>query len=174
MNPNERNEILEMLAEGKITAAEAIALLDGKSVKPAAEPVTSDPIAALKAEEPAIPSAGDDPSIEAFKMTAPKKAAGYESITITEDDLVTKGGDERPRWLKIRVRDLGTGRNKVSVTLPLGLVNFGLGIARRFGAEFDDEYRVDEIWQMVKEGQRGVLIDVEDEEDNEQVQIYLD
>ncbi len=58
--------------------------------------------------------------------------------------------------------------------MPIGLVSFGLGIARRFGADFDDDQRIEDVWRLVKEGQRGMLIDVEDEEDNEQVQIYLD
>ena len=62
----------------------------------------------------------------------------------------------------------------MKVTLPIGFVSFGLGLARRFGADFDDDYNIDDMWQMIKEGERGVLIDVEDEEDNEQVQIYLD
>jgi hypothetical protein len=87
--------------------------------------------------------------------------------------LAAKNG-ERPRWLKIQVAQLSTGRNKVNVTLPLGIVNFGLGIARRFGADFDDDYPVEELWRMMKEGERGVLVDVEDEEDDERVQIYID
>jgi hypothetical protein len=178
MNASERNEILEMLAEGKITAAEAIDLLDGKAEKASAATAAPDPINALKAEETGIPTAGEESSVEAFKAAFPKRSADYGSIVITEDDVMKPGGPqvngERPRWLKIRVRDLDTGHNRVNVSLPVGIVSFGLGIARRFGAEFDDQYNVDEIWKMVKEGERGVLVDVEDEEDNKHIQIYLD
>lgn len=76
--------------------------------------------------------------------------------------------------MKIRVRDLDTGRNKVNISLPLGIVDMGLGLARRFGADFDSEYNIDEMWQMIKDGERGVLVDVEDEDDNQHVQIYID
>ncbi len=173
MNTNDRNAILEMLADGRITATEAIALLDQK------EPVSHNvaeaeqPIASLKAEE-ARPSFATQVPVEELKTDRPPKPESFQGITITEDDVVPQKDGQQPRWLKIRVRELDTGRNRVSVTLPLGLVNFGLGIARRFGSDFDDDYRVDDIWRLVKEGQRGMLIDVEDEEDNEQVQIYLD
>jgi len=173
MNTNDRNAILEMLAAGKITATEAIALLDQKEPAgppaAAAEPTT----AALKADEAISSFAGEVP-VEELKAERPAKPEPFRGITITEDDVVAQKDGQQPRWLKIRVRELTTGRNRVSVTLPIGLVSFGLGIARRFGADFDDDQRVDEIWHLIKEGQRGMLIDVEDEEDNEQVQIYLD
>lgn len=175
MNPIDRNGILEMLAEGKISAAEAINLLDGKSGKgfeglPAEEPIDS-----LKDEEAASALKGDEVIFEEIRTDASKKPDAFAGIKIDAHDILpAESNGQRPRWLKIRVRDLGSGRNKVSVTLPLGLVSFGLGIARRFGADFDDEHNIDQMWQMMKEGERGVLVDVEDEEDNEQVQIYLD
>lgn len=174
MNTTDRSAILNMLATGKITAAEAMDLLDKK------EPVAQDPpesvgaTDAIKASEMAQSVYEDELSIEEIKAEKSGNTDPFKGLTITEDDVLLQKDGQRPRWLKIRVRDLGTGRNKVSVTLPLGLVSFGLGIARRFGADFDDDHNVDELWRQLKEGQRGVLVDVEDEEDNEQVQIYLD
>lgn len=161
----ERNEILQLLAEGKITAVEAIDLLDKAGTDAA-------PVSNLKASEPA-----PDISVDEFKA-ASKSPAAVEpdpfKIKISEDDLSpNKANGEKPRWLKIRVRNMETGRNKVSVSLPIGLVSFGLGVARRFGAEFDDDHDIDQIWQAIKEGEHGMLVDVEDEEDNEHVQIFL-
>ncbi len=48
-----------------------------------------------------------------------------------------------------------------------------MGIARRFSS---DMAGVDtgEIMALLKSEQRGVLVDVQDDEDNEHVQIYLD
>jgi hypothetical protein len=168
-----RSEILEMLAAGKITAAEAIDLLDAKSGDVAKEPEAPASVEELKVDEAASLLADIGPAIDKSKSVVSKKSDEY-NIVISEDDLKSPSNGDRPRWLKIRVRDLGTGRNKVSVTLPIGLVNFGLGVARRFGADFDDDQNVEELWRMLKEGERGVLVNVEDEEDNEQVQIYLD
>lgn len=173
MNTKERNEILEMLAQGKITAHEAIDLLDGKSVEALGES-DADDVAGLKVEESTAAMAYATPAVDTIKSSVSQSSDPFK-IRITEDDLQLKEKNgQRPRWLKIRVRDLGTGRNKVNITLPLGFVSFGLGIAQRFGADFDDDHNINDMWQMLKEGERGVLVDVEDEEDNEQVQIYLD
>ena len=173
MNTTERNEILEMLAQGKITAHEAIDLLDGKEVKAYSE-AHKDDFASLKAEESTAAMPDETPVVDSYKSSVTQAPDPFK-IQITEDDLDLKEKNgQRPRWLKIRVRDLGTGRNKVNITLPLGFVSFGLGIAQRFGADFGDDHNINDMWQMIKEGERGVLVDVEDEEDNEQVQIYLD
>jgi hypothetical protein len=172
MSTVSKSEILEMLAEGKITTAEALKLLDQKTGDAAAAAAAPPSIEELKVEEAALLEQAD-------KVADPIKAKSGEkedsfSIAITDEDLKQANKGDRPRWLKIRVRTLDTGRNKVNVTLPLGLVNFGLGVARRFGANFDDEPHIESVWEMLKEGQRGELINVEDEEDNEQVLIYLE
>lgn len=173
MSNLDRNEILEMLAAGTITATEAVNLLDNTRQNPLpAQPDTAQTVD-LKAAETTTPPFESDMVIEKMKSAEP--APDPFQIKITQEDLqVTKTNGQKPRWLKIRVESLDTGKSRVNVSLPLGLINFGLGVARRFGAEFDDGQNVYEMWQMIKEGERGVLVDVEDEEDNEHVLIYLD
>lgn len=167
MDADVRQEILQLLADGKISAAEAVSLLDSKTIPAAGEAPAAETIEELKASENVEPAAGDIP-VEELK--------GDESTAfkISRDEIFpATNGDDRPRWLKIRVSELDSGRNRVNITLPIGVVNFGLGIARRFSNDAD-LMQADEVWQMVKDGRRGVLIDVEDEEDNEHVQIMLD
>ncbi len=169
MNPNDKNEILELLAEGKISATEAVELLAGMKHQPSQESNLPN----LKAAE-TFDATDEAIVVEEIKSTVSKPVDPFQ-ITITEDDLsLTKKNGRSSRWLKIRVRDLDTGRNKVNISLPLGIVDMGLGLARRFGADFDSEYNIDEMWQMIKDGERGVLVDVEDEDDNQHVQIYID
>jgi len=161
MNATERAEVLDMLAAGKISAAEAMRLLDQ-----AAEVAQAGP--AQKGE-----SGPDDIPVEdvesEIKIDAPEPAA--LKATAQSQTAVANGG--KPRWLKIRVRDRNSDRNKVTVTLPLGLVSFGLGMARRFGADMGD-VEVDEVMSLIKTGERGMLVEVDDEEDGDHVQIYLD
>ncbi|MEZ4516345.1 MAG: hypothetical protein R3C44_05725 [Chloroflexota bacterium] len=55
---------------------------------------------------------------------------------------------------------MDTQRNKVTVNVPLWLVTFGLGTARRFGADLgglDPEM----VKELIKQGSRGVLVDVQ-------------
>ncbi len=164
MEPNDKYEILRLLSEGKISASEAVELLD-KSGDPAGgqQPAIDETIIVEKSPPASKLNAIDHPDPEPFK------------IKVSEDDLaIVDGNEKKPRWLKIRVSELSSGRNKVNISLPMGFVGFGLGIARRFGADFDDEYKIDEMWNAIKQGEHGMLVDVEDEEDNEHVQIFLD
>lgn len=164
MESSDKYEILRLLSEGKLTASEAVELLD-KLGNPSSqqEPGMGEPAVVEKAPPASELSSVDYPASEPFK------------IKVTEDDLaVANHKGEKPRWLKIRVSELSSGRNKVNVTLPMGFVGFGLGLARRFSTDFDDEYNLDEMWSMVKQGERGMLVDVEDEEDDKHVQIFLD
>lgn len=168
MDANVRQEILQLLADGKISAAEAVSLLDSKTMPAADEAPAAEAIEELKASETVEAAAGDIPVEEL-------KAGELTSLKISRDEILpADNGNDRPRWLKIRVSELDSGRNRVNVTIPLGIVNFGLGIARHFGGERVEIAQAGELWQMVKDGQRGVLVDVEDEEDNEHVQIMLD
>lgn len=164
MEPSEKVEILRLLSEGKITATEAVELLDKMGSAPPKASAAPGEAAVLEKEV-----SGDDFGQVDFPTPEPFK------IKITEDEVGVAGNNgKKPRWLKIRVSELSSGRNKVNITLPMGLVGFGLGIARRFGADFDNEGNIDEMWGLMKQGERGMLVDVEDEEDNEHVQIYLD
>jgi len=161
MNATERAEVLDMLAAGKISAAEAMRLLDQ-----AADVAQAGPAQKRGSGPDDIPVEDVESEI---KIDAPEPAA--LKATAQSQTAVVNGG--KPRWLKIRVRDRNSDRNKVTVTLPLGLVSFGLGMARRFGADMGD-VEVDEVMSLIKAGERGMLVEVDDEEDGDHVQIYLD
>lgn len=168
MDTNTRKEILQLLADGKITAAEAIELLDNKVAPVVEKAPVAEMVEVLKAEENIQPITGEIPVEEL-------KESEMVSLKINRDEIIPSANDgSRPRWLKIRVSELDSGRRRVNINIPIGIVNFGLGIANRFGGDNADLAQAGELWQMVKNGERGVLVDVEDEEDNEHVQILLD
>ena len=126
-----------------------------------AEPVVADPdaipIDELKAEEAITIRMPEEPVVA-------KPAAANGDAAPAED---------KARWLKIRVRDTATGKNKVSITLPLGVVRLALALGSRFSDDMAG-MDTDALMAFFKAGQRGVLVEAEDEEDNEHVQIYLD
>ena len=81
----ERLQILKMIEEGKISAAEGAELLRALETK------------------------GErGPTLEPMK------------------------GTSNPRWFRVRVTDVQTGRNKVNVNIPMGLVNVGIKMGARF------------------------------------------
>jgi len=121
----ERMQILNMVAEGKITADEGARL--------------------LSALEP-----------ERKRETRP----------LTDSPSA-------PRWFRVRVTDLETGKSKVNVNLPMSLVDVGTRMGARFAPELEDlDFR--DIIEQIKSGAQGKIIEVEDVEDGERVEIYVE
>ena len=78
-----------------------------------------------------------------------------------------------PRWFRVRVTNLATGRTKVNVNLPLSLVKIGLKMGAHFSPDID-EFDWDELITAIQEGAAGKLVEVEDVEDGEKVEVYVD
>jgi len=78
------------------------------------------------------------------------------------------------RWLHIHVSDLESGRQRVRVNVPLGLVNFGLKVGARFTDEVDSGMMNDVMDALQDESITGTLVEVEDLDDNERVHIFID
>jgi hypothetical protein len=122
----ERMQILNMVAEGTITAEEGAKLL-----------------------------AAMDPE------SKQRRASG------------AMGQPSAPRWFRVRVTDLETGRDKVNVNLPMSLVDVGARMGARFAPELEDmDFR--DIMEQIKGGAQGKIIEVEDIDDGERVEIYVE
>lgn len=107
---------------------------------------------------------------------------------ITADDgakllaALSKGGKRNPRttsrtgnarYMRVRVTDTFSGKTKVSVNLPLGLVDAGLNIAANFMPDMGDS-SAEEITNAIREGLTGKIVDVFDEEDGEHIEIFIE
>ena len=78
-----------------------------------------------------------------------------------------------PRWLRIRVTDVHTGRSKASVQIPLALVDAGMKIGAHFAPEVEG-VDMSNVLEAVRSGMTGKIIDVTDDEDGEHVEIYVE
>ena len=78
-----------------------------------------------------------------------------------------------PRWLRIRVTDIRSGRSKASVQIPLALVDAGMKIGAHFAPEVQG-VDMTNVMDAVRSGMTGKIIDVTDEEDGEHVEIYVE
>jgi hypothetical protein len=78
-----------------------------------------------------------------------------------------------PRWLRIRVTDVRTGRSKASVQIPLALVDAGMNIGAHFAPEVEG-VNMSNVMEALRSGVTGKIIDVTDEEDGEHVEIYVE
>lgn len=87
--------------------------------------------------------------------------------------VIAPGNTAGNRWLRIRVTDTKSGRSKVNVNIPMGLVNVGLKMGAKFAPDMDG-IDVQQITDAINSGMTGKIIDVMDEEDGEQVEIYVE
>jgi hypothetical protein len=77
------------------------------------------------------------------------------------------------RYMRVRVTDTFSGKTKVSVNLPLGLVDAGLNIAANFMPDLGENTAL-EIGNAIREGLTGKIVDVFDEEDGEHIEIFIE
>ncbi len=78
-----------------------------------------------------------------------------------------------PRLLRVRITDMRTGKTKVNVNIPMGLVNVGVKLGARF-APASSGVDYEEIMAAIKSGASGKLADVEDIESGEHVEIWVE
>jgi hypothetical protein len=83
------------------------------------------------------------------------------------------GAPSAPRWFRVRVTDLETGKNKVNVNLPMSLVEVGTRMGARFAPELEG-MDFEDIVEQIKSGAQGKIIEVEDAEGGERVEIYVE
>jgi hypothetical protein len=78
-----------------------------------------------------------------------------------------------PRWFRVRVTDMVTGKPKVNVNIPMGLVSVGLKMGARFAPGLEME-QMEELSAALQSGATGKIMDVTDEEDGEHVEIFVE
>lgn len=89
----------------------------------------------------------------------------------TKETPSAEGG--QPRWFRVRITDLRTGRSKVNVNIPMALVNVGMKMGARFVPEAEGvDY--EELAAAIRSGVQGKVVDVQDEDSEEHVEIFVE
>jgi hypothetical protein len=78
------------------------------------------------------------------------------------------------RWFRVRVTDMKTGRRKVNVNIPLGLVDVGLKMGAKFAPAGLEGLDMNQILTAIKTGGEGKVVDVEDEDGGEHVEVFIE
>ena len=84
--------------------------------------------------------------------------------------ISSKGGG---RYFRVRVSDTDTGRARVNIRLPIGMINAGIRMGMRFSPEIEglDAARMAEA---IASGETGKIMDVYDDEDGEHVEVFIE
>ena len=121
--------------------------------------------------------------LEQQKITAPEAAELLAALSDRSHDARRRERgrwlaedlappSDRARWIRVRVTDERTGQVRTNVTVPIGMVGFGLDFARRFRG-VPGVNMVDEMFEAVRSGRRGTIFDVSNE-GGERVEILID
>ena len=156
--PEERRKILEMVADGRLSAAAGAELLSAGESAATAERTAA---AATEASVEKAPAAAEEPAAPR-EPEAPLAPAAPQAL---------KGASDA-RWLNVRVEDMKSGRRRVAVKVPLGLLRFGLRIGSAFTPELE-RFDWETLSTELADG-GGMLVDVQDDDDGERVQIFVE
>lgn len=132
----ERLKILRMVQEGKISAEQAVQILE---------------------------------VLETSDATAAKKTNTQGSAYPVSPGYSGKG----PRWFRVRVTDTDSGKPRVNVRLPIGLVSSGLKMGSKFVPEIEG-MDMAVLVEAIQSGEMGQIVDVYDEEDGEHVEVFIE
>ncbi len=78
------------------------------------------------------------------------------------------------KWFRVRVTDLRTGKRKVNVNIPLGLVDVGMKMGAKFAPAGLAGLDMQQIIAAIKQGGEGKIVDVEDEDGGEHVEVFIE
>lgn len=81
-------------------------------------------------------------------------------------------GGSSGRWMRLRVVDQESGKTKVNMTLPLGLINMGLSVGARFVPDMAS-MDVEEIRAALESGRPGKILEVTGDS-GELVEIFVE
>ena len=195
---DERTRVLEMLQAGKLSAEEAMQLLDAlKGADRASDVVEEDAPETPPADLPTVGSLWLYPTIAGavvMALGAPLMALGLTGQAATFWSLfcgwipffvglaiLTLGVWSRTaRWLHLRITNERSGKRAfvLSLPLPLTLTAWVLKVARPFVPQLR-ETGVDETILSLRDGwgDKGddapLVVDVHDDDEGEHVQVYI-
>jgi len=154
----ERMMILRMVEEGKVTPEEGARLLAAIGERQA-EPQMEGATVGANMGATAGAAAGDGP------------AAGAAYGGSFAGNWAGNWGDSslNGRYLRVLVSNAMTGKQKVNINIPLGVVEFGL----RF-IPANAKVNAQTVRDAIASGARGRIVDVMDNEKGDHVEIFIE
>jgi hypothetical protein len=82
-------------------------------------------------------------------------------------------GKRDNRWLRVRVTDTNSGKTRVNVRLPIGMVSAGVKMGMRFAPNVEG-MDPEQLMEFIQSGEIGQIVDVYDDEDGEHVEVFIE
>ncbi len=98
---------------------------------------------------------------------------GSELLSAVSSTQFAQASQSKPGTLRVKILDTDSGTAKLSINIPLSLVEVGIGMGARFAPHLDDA-AFDRVTGAVREGIAGKVLDMFDEASREQVEIWIE
>jgi len=111
--------------------------------------------------------------LEEGKLSAEEAARLLKALGKAKPERRSPPPGSEAKWLRVRVTDLKSGRTSVNVNLPMSLVNVGLKLGAQFVPDTEGiDFR--QVQEALRAGLTGKIVDVEDVEEGQRVEIYVE
>jgi len=107
------------------------------------------------------------------KVTAEEAARLLAALSEPEKKKEAAPTGSEPRWLRVKVTDVNTGRAQVNVNLPFSMVQVGLKMGAKFVPDMEG-VDLEGLSDAIRSGMTGKIIDIVDEEDAQRVEVYVE
>jgi len=115
--------------------------------------------------------------IKVLKMIEEGKVTAEEGLQLLEALDEKKTGKAQAKWLKVRVKGKGD-KTKANINIPVSLVNLGLKLGTKYAPELREsglnEMDIQEIVQAIKNGAEGKIVEINDEENDTSVEVFVE
>ncbi len=111
--------------------------------------------------------------LEEGKLSAEEAARLLKALGKPKPERRAPPSSSEPKWLRVRVTDLKSGRASMNVNLPMSLVNVGLKLGAQFVPDTEGiDFR--QVQEALRAGLTGKIVDVEDMDEGKRVEIYVE
>ncbi len=110
---------------------------------------------------------------EGARLLSVLQETGRPAASSTQSGPDSFLGSADAHSLRIRVCNCQSGRDKINVNIPMNLVSVALRMGARFAPGVDG-VEIEDIVEAIRQGARGKIVDVTDEEADERIEIYVE
>ncbi len=110
--------------------------------------------------------------IEAGQLSASEASRLLDAIG-SDRDFDRPADRARSRLVRVRVTDSRQNRTRVSVTIPVSLINVGLRLGARLAPQLSDS-ALAELLRAIENGKTGRLLEWQDLEEGERIELFVE
>jgi hypothetical protein len=110
---------------------------------------------------------------QAAKLLESLTEGSAEQKSAVSKSEETAGNKRNSKYFRVRVTDTESGKTRVNIRLPIGLVGAGLKMGMKFSPEIEG-IDPEVLKSFLTSGEIGQIVDVFDEEDGEHVEVFIE